>query len=136
MLHGLARSLHGALLLKALKCQLTPLNAFGDVLKPPKMQVNATLYFTLSHMLDVEPEHVSKIMQLIRERQKVGEEKYGHTMDRTDLSEAQFRMHLLEELLDGAQYAVRAGKECQGLVAELLDIAARLIEYMEENKEI
>ena len=100
------------------------------------MQVNATLYFTLAHMLDVEPEHVSKIMHLIRERQKVGEEKYGHTMDRTDLDEAQFRMHLLEELLDGAQYAVRAGRECQGLVAELLDIAARLIEYMEENKEI
>jgi hypothetical protein len=45
-------------------------------------------------------------------------------------------MHLLEELLDAPQYAVRAGRECQGLVAELLDIAARLIEYMEENKEI
>jgi hypothetical protein len=100
------------------------------------MQVNATLYFTLSHMLDVEPEHVSKIIQLIRERQKVGEEKYGHTIDRTDLSEAQFRMHLLEELLDGAQYAARAGRECQGLIAELLDITARLIEYMEEMKEI
>jgi hypothetical protein len=57
-------------------------------------------------------------------------------MDRTDLDEAQWRMHLLEELLDGAQYAVRAGRECQGLVAELLDISARLIEYMEENKEI
>ena len=100
------------------------------------MQVNETLYFTLAHMLDVEPEHVSKIMHLIRERQKVGEKKYGHTMDRTDLTEAQWRMHLLEELLDGAQYAVRAGMECQGLVAELLDIAARLIEYMEEKKEI
>jgi hypothetical protein len=101
------------------------------------MQVNATLYFTLAHMLDVEHERVSKIMHLIRERQKVGEEKYGHTMDRTDLTEAQWRMHLLEELLDGAQYyAVRAGRECQGPVAELLDIAARLIEYMEENKEI
>jgi uncharacterized protein YhdP len=114
----------------------TPLNAFGSALKPSTMQVNATLYFTLAHMLDVEPEHVSKIMHLIRERQKVGEEKYGHTIDRTDLDEAQFRMHLLEELLDGAQYAVRAGMECQGLVAELLDITARLIEYMEENKEI
>jgi hypothetical protein len=100
------------------------------------MQVNETLYFTLAHTLDVEPEHVSKIMHLIRERQQVGEEKYGHTIDRTDLTEAQWRTHLLEELLDGAQYAVRAGRECQGLVAELLDIAARLIEYMEENKEI
>jgi hypothetical protein len=100
------------------------------------MQVNATLYFTLAHMLDVEPEHVSKIMHLIRERQKVGEEKYGHTMDRTDLDEAQWRIHLLEELLDGSQYAVRTGRECQGLVAELLSITARLIEYMEEKKEI
>ena len=100
------------------------------------MQVNAVLYFTLSHMLEVEPEHVSKIMHLIRQRQKVGEEKYGHTMDRTDLSEAQWRMHLLEELLDGAQYAARAGRECNQLVGELLSITARLIEYMEEMKEI
>ena len=100
------------------------------------MQVNATLHFTLAHMLDVEPEHVGKIMQLIRERQQVGQQKYGHTMDRTDLSEAQWRTHLLEELLDGAQYAVRAGKGCQVQVVKLLDIAARLIEYMEENKEI
>jgi len=114
----------------------TPLNAFGSALKLPTMQVNATLYFTLSHMLDVEPEHVSKIMQLIRQRQKVGEEKYGHTMDRTDLSEAQWRMHLLEELLDGVQYAARAGRECNQLVGELLSITARLIEYMEEMKEI
>jgi hypothetical protein len=115
---------------------LISLNAFGNALKPPTMQVNATIHFTLAHMPDVEPEHVSKIIHLIRERQKVGEEKYGHTMDRTDLSEAQWRMHLLEELLDAPQYAVRAGRECQGLVAELLNIAARLIEYMEEMKEI
>ena len=93
------------------------------------MQVNATLYFTLAHMPDVEPEHVSKIMHLIRERQKIGEQKYGHSIDRDDLTREEWLQHLLEEMLDGAQYAVKANEPT--FARTLLSMAAAIIEEQE-----
>ena len=101
------------------------------------MQVNSILYMSLSHMPTIKPECAKKILTLICQRQQVGEEKYGHTIDRTDIDEAQWRMHLLEELLDGVQYAARCGNDCETrIMLRLLEAIARLIEYMEQNKEI
>lgn len=47
------------------------------------------------------------IDQLIK-RDKLGRAKYGTTLDRTDLSHEQWLQHMVEELLDGAGYALAA----------------------------
>ncbi len=46
-----------------------------------------------------------KVIKKIKQRAKEGKEKYGVTMERTDLSLSQWIIHLQEELLDGAIYA-------------------------------
>ena len=45
----------------------------------------------------------------VLEREKSGYCKYGKTMDRRDYDRRDWLLHLLEELLDASQYAMRAG---------------------------
>lgn len=45
-----------------------------------------------------------KVIDQIRKRAATGEEKYGVTMERNDLSFVQWIQHLQEELLDAAIY--------------------------------
>jgi|TARA_R110000824_G_scaffold42116_2_gene124441 hypothetical protein len=45
-----------------------------------------------------------KIITMIQQRAMTGENKYGTTMERTDLSIKEWLTHLQEELLDGAVY--------------------------------
>ena len=44
------------------------------------------------------------VCDMLRERSQRGLAKYGTTIDRDDLSPAQWLQHLQEELLDAAQY--------------------------------
>ena len=44
------------------------------------------------------------VCDMLRERSERGLAKYGTTIDRDDLSPAQWLQHLQEELLDAAQY--------------------------------
>lgn len=53
--------------------------------------------------------------------ERKGLEKYGHTMDRDDLTRAEWIQHLVAELCDGAQYANRAG--LGAVMKDLLKIA-------------
>lgn len=53
--------------------------------------------------------------------ERKGLEKYGHTMDRDDLTRAEWMQHLIEKLCDGAQYANRAG--LGAVMKDLLKIA-------------
>jgi hypothetical protein len=46
----------------------------------------------------------SKVIFDIIEREKKGKETYGVTMDRQDLSQAEWLQHLYEELLDACLY--------------------------------
>lgn len=48
------------------------------------------------------------ILDLVRRRDAVGLKKYGTTLDRTDLSHADWLQHMAEELLDAAGYALAA----------------------------
>jgi hypothetical protein len=48
-----------------------------------------------------------QLIQQLRERDAKGLAKYGTTLDRTDLSPQQWLQHLIEELLDGAGYALK-----------------------------
>lgn len=45
-----------------------------------------------------------RVCKKIKERAKVGEDKYGVTMEREDLSKEQWLVHLQEELMDACVY--------------------------------
>jgi hypothetical protein len=51
------------------------------------------------------------VINKIRERSKIGENKYGVTMERKDLSFLQWVKHLQEELMDAAVYAEKLIQE-------------------------
>ncbi|HCH8772131.1 TPA: hypothetical protein NNT57_004631 [Salmonella enterica] len=44
-------------------------------------------------------------IELLKERSETGLSKYGVNLERTDLSPTDWAQHLVEELLDGANYA-------------------------------
>lgn len=50
---------------------------------------------------------VALVAQLVQ-RDQMGRAKYGTTLDRTDLTLDQWLQHQVEELLDGAGYALAA----------------------------
>ena len=47
---------------------------------------------------------VDRVVHKMRMREIAGRAEYGQTMDRDDLSDAQWLQHLQEELLDAALY--------------------------------
>ena len=49
-----------------------------------------------------------RIKEMIIEREHLGFKKYQKTMDRKDYTQKDWLIHLLEEILDGIQYAVAA----------------------------
>jgi hypothetical protein len=51
------------------------------------------------------------IVDMIRSRSEFGLNKYGVSMDRTDLTTEQWVQHAIEEMLDGAQYLYRIKQE-------------------------
>ena len=51
------------------------------------------------------------IVDMIRSRSEFGLNKYGVSMDRTDLTTEQWIQHAIEEMLDGAQYLYRIKQE-------------------------
>ena len=55
--------------------------------------------------IDYTPDSiVQTIVEKFVERSKMGEKKYGVTLDRTDLSNIDFINHAQEELMDGILY--------------------------------
>jgi hypothetical protein len=55
------------------------------------------------------------LIDLITQRDRAGREKYGTSLDRGDLSLAEWLQHMTEELLDGAGYAQAALRALQGV---------------------
>lgn len=55
---------------------------------------------------DIESNLKDRVVEMIIEREAKGHEKYGQTMDRRDYTKRDWLTHLLEELLDAAQYAM------------------------------
>tara|TARA_R110000787_G_scaffold113129_1_gene222264 strand:- start:154 stop:360 length:207 start_codon:yes stop_codon:yes gene_type:complete len=51
------------------------------------------------------------IVEMIRSRAALGLDKYGTSIDRTDLTTEQWIQHAIEEMLDGAQYLYRIKQE-------------------------
>ena len=55
-----------------------------------------------------------RLCELMRQRHDRGLVKYGTTVDRTDLSEAEWIQHAIEEMLDGAAYLQRLKDKLEG----------------------
>lgn len=62
------------------------------------------------------------IVALLRSRAEHGQQKYGTTLDRKDMTRDQWAQHMLEELLDGAGYlvAMMRDNDWVAIAAELL----------------
>lgn len=52
-------------------------------------------------------------VNLIRDRGVIGRQTYRQTMDRSDLTPAQWARHFQEEMADGLQYGIRVEGACQ-----------------------
>ena len=63
--------------------------------------------------LPVVSDTTAALIDLLRQRDAAGRAKYGATLDRTDLTHAQWLQHMVEELLDGAGYALAALRESE-----------------------
>ena len=61
----------------------------------------------------MNPEIEETVIEKIRSRRDAGRKKYGTTMERTDLSRAQWLQHAQEEALDLAIYLQRLMREEQ-----------------------
>tara|TARA_R110002153_G_scaffold237687_1_gene391858 strand:- start:235 stop:618 length:384 start_codon:yes stop_codon:yes gene_type:complete len=61
--------------------------------------------------LSKEKGTTESIVDMIRSRSEFGLNKYGVSMDRTDLSTEEWIQHAIEEMLDGAQYLYRIKQE-------------------------
>lgn len=59
-----------------------------------------------------------KLIELLKQRHEAGLNKYGVTVDRTDLTPEQWAQHAIEELLDGAEYLMRLKDEIAKLKKE------------------
>ena len=59
----------------------------------------------------VEDSIVESIVALFRQRSRVGQAKYGTTLDRTDLKPLDWIQHAQEELMDGILYLEKLKKE-------------------------
>lgn len=55
--------------------------------------------------------HVESVVRKFRERSRVGQAKYGHTLERGDLSLKDWLKHLQEELMDAVNYAEAAQED-------------------------
>lgn len=52
-----------------------------------------------------------QVIEQIRNRAKIGEKKYGHTLERNDLTFLEWLQHLQEELMDAACYVEKLKEE-------------------------
>ena len=58
---------------------------------------------------------VEAVINQFKERSSVGINKYGVTLDRTDLSTLQWMIHFREELMDGLLYLERVIQDTEKL---------------------
>lgn len=83
------------------------------------------------------PWEVSDVTRQLIERDQHGRQKYGVTLDRTDLSHADWLQHMAEELMDGAGYALAAKREYermqQGVGVPRDVLLAWRAEWMQNN---
>lgn len=96
-----------------------------------KVDVSAIIDQAIKDACGVSATTATLINQII-ERDTHGKAKYGTSLDRTDLSLADWLQHQTEELLDGAGYALAAKSEAQRLLSAEEPLR-KLIGHLQEN---
>ena len=65
----------------------------------------------MSHSSEDTDTVVAAVVRSFQERSRVGQLKYGTTLDRTDLTPQQWAQHMQEELMDAILYLERLKRE-------------------------
>ena len=73
----------------------------------------------------------ARLIERILDREEAGFKKYGHTMDRRDYRPRDWRLELLEELIDAPQYAMAADEE--EFAVHLLNDAYRIQKKIDDT---
>ena len=82
-------------------------------------------------------ELLKKVINDLQHREARGIEKYGTTMDRTDLKQKDWQQHLYEELLDAALYCKKMQEPSIAIKAcEEFDNKQQIIKAIEEMAEL
>jgi len=80
---------------------------------------------------------LTKVINDLQDREARGIEKYGTTMDRTDLKQKDWQQHLYEELLDAALYCKKLQEPSIAVKAcETFDNKQQIIKAIEEMAEL
>lgn len=80
---------------------------------------------------------LTKVINDLQDREARGIEKYGTTMDRTDLKTKDWQQHLYEELLDAALYCKKMQEPSIAIKAcETFDNKQQIIKAIEEMSEL
>lgn len=74
----------------------------------------------------------NSLIELLARRDAHGKAKYGTSLDRSDLSLADWLQHMTEELLDAAGYAQAAKREAERLLSAEEPLR-KLIGHLQEN---
>jgi hypothetical protein len=72
-----------------------------------------------------------QVINKIRQRAEVGKNKYGVTMERTDLNTLEWLVHLQEELMDAAVYVERLLNDLKRFELEL-KYGSEFVDLMED----
>ena len=82
-------------------------------------------------------ELLNKVINDLKDREARGIEKYGTTMDRTDLKAKDWQQHLYEELLDAALYCKKMQEPSIAIKAcETFDNKQQITKAIEEMAEL
>lgn len=82
-------------------------------------------------------ELLNKVIKDLQDREARGIEKYGTTMDRTDLKTKDWQQHLYEELLDAALYCKKLQEPSIAVKAcETFDNKQQITKAIEEMAEL
>jgi hypothetical protein len=65
----------------------------------------------MSHSSEDTDTVVAAVVRSFQERSRLGQLKYGTTLDRTDLTPQQWAQHMQEELMDAILYLERLKRE-------------------------
>lgn len=75
--------------------------------------------------MNTEMHVTNMLVKTIQQRAEVGLKKYGVTLDRTDLTEADWLQHLLEEVCDAGGYIIAAqlrARETRSAILAAIDL--------------
>ena len=79
----------------------------NELIEQAELGVNPRRLNVLESYLNRKDPVVQQVIEMLERRSRAGQKKYGCGLDRTDLPERDWLVHLMEELADALGYAQR-----------------------------